>query len=165
MTKKDSFLPKEAADARPFTPVFIVASYSASKFCKSVEDFRYPSVGQRLREVHPEHLAFRLMRKSNSSGAPLSSRKPSANKRGGRDQSRKKPSTASDEKSVDSIFSAFDVHCNGRITRENIRSVATEHGVDLTNAELNDMISFFDSSGTATLSRADFELVLQQTSS
>lgn len=65
-------------------------------------------------------------------------------------------SKISHESTVDSVFSAFDKHGNGRITRENIRSVASDHGVDLTSAELHNMIAFFDNSGTATLSRADF---------
>lgn len=98
------------------------------------------------------------MGKSETSGAMLSKRMSSSSKK---DQARTKESN---ENAIDHVFHAFDEHRNGRISRENIRSVAAEHGVDLSTAELNDMISFFDSSGTATLSRTDFTRLWQEAS-
>jgi Ca2+-binding EF-hand superfamily protein len=61
-----------------------------------------------------------------------------------------------DPETIDAVFSVFDAHENGRITRDDIRKVANQHEVNLTDAELRDMISYFDKSGTATLSRKDF---------
>lgn len=95
----------------------------------------------------------------------LSEMVQTSTKQSRKDQSRRKEWTVASEDDVDNVFDAFDRHRNDRISRENIRSVATEHGIDMTNAELNDMILFFDSSGTATLSRADFKKLWRETSS
>jgi Ca2+-binding EF-hand superfamily protein len=62
----------------------------------------------------------------------------------------------SDSSAIDAIFAAFDVHGNRRIVREDVRRVADQHGVDLTGGELAMMLKFWDGSGTATMSRADF---------
>lgn len=105
------------------------------------------------------------MGKSDSTAPYPSKRISSSSKRSGTDKSQAKESTASAEKAIDNVFQVFDKHRNGRITRENIRSLAAEHGLDLTSAELNDMVSFFDNSGTSTLSRADFKKLWLETSS
>jgi Ca2+-binding EF-hand superfamily protein len=54
------------------------------------------------------------------------------------------------------VFAAIDKHENGRLTREDVRQIAEQHGLDISRSELNDMIRFWDSSGTATLSYDDF---------
>lgn len=58
--------------------------------------------------------------------------------------------------SLDEVFSALDVHKNGRLGREDIRRAALELGVDLGDTELANMISFWDGSGTNTVSKHDF---------
>jgi Ca2+-binding EF-hand superfamily protein len=54
------------------------------------------------------------------------------------------------------VFAALDKHENGRLTREDVRHAAEQYGLDITRQELNDMIRFWDNSGTATLSYNDF---------
>lgn len=105
------------------------------------------------------------METCDTSGSKRSKKVRSATKHSSKDQSQLKVKTPSAENAIDNVFHAFDEHRNGRITTKNIRSVAAEHGIDMTSAELNDMISFFDNSGTATLSRSDFEKLWQETSS
>jgi Ca2+-binding EF-hand superfamily protein len=60
------------------------------------------------------------------------------------------------------VFAEFDKHENGRLTREDLRKVAEQCGLNLNRSELNDMIRFWDSSGTATVSYDDFCQICQE---
>jgi hypothetical protein len=125
--------------------------------------------------------------------APVKERKPTGKKRCQKTRATPEARAASAER----LFGAFDKHSNRRITSNDIYAVADEHGVDLTRAELTEMVRHWvcfvwllckttpvsthpdlpmdmvfrssllvnfsirmqDSSGTATLSFADFERV------
>lgn len=54
------------------------------------------------------------------------------------------------------VFKAFDLNENERISRSDLLRVADNHGVILTTDEAWDMIRFWDTSGTATISRSSF---------
>jgi hypothetical protein len=58
---------------------------------------------------------------------------------------------------AEKLFAAFDVYSNRRLTRNNIQVTAEKHGVYLTGDEISEMLRHWDSSGTASLSFADFE--------
>lgn len=67
-----------------------------------------------------------------------------------------RPTAADDEKARDDIFAIFDKHQNERVSQADVAREAEAHGIDITREELAVMVRGWDTSGTATLSRADF---------
>lgn len=58
-------------------------------------------------------------------------------------------------KVLDEVFSVLDIHKNGRITLSDLVRVADEHGFPYSLEEARDMLRFWDSTGTCTVSRDD----------
>ena len=54
------------------------------------------------------------------------------------------------------IFSELDTNKNGRISMSDILRAAEDYGLDYENDDARDMVRFWDSSGTATISRETF---------
>ncbi len=63
---------------------------------------------------------------------------------------------------LERTFAEFDVHKNGRLQKDDIVRLANDYGVDLLADEANDMIRFWDTSGTNTLSADDFRAICQE---
>jgi hypothetical protein len=63
---------------------------------------------------------------------------------------------------AEKLFAAFDLYSNRRLTRNNILVTAEEHGVYLNGDEISEMVRHWDSSGTASLSFADFERICSE---
>lgn len=59
-------------------------------------------------------------------------------------------------RSLDKYFSEFDLHKNGRFTIADIRRVADDYGMDVTPGEAANMMRFWDTLGTNTISRDAF---------
>lgn len=64
--------------------------------------------------------------------------------------------TSEQSSALDRIFSRFDPHENGRLGLSDLLRVADDHGVILSNDEARDMLRFWDTSGTNTISRESF---------
>lgn len=74
----------------------------------------------------------------------------------GRKPSKREADTGGD------LFAVFDRYGNHRITREDLRRISDDLGFDYSREELSDMIRFWDSTGTLTLSEDDFRRVVQE---
>lgn len=58
---------------------------------------------------------------------------------------------------IEQVFDILDVHKNSRLGREDIRRAAVEYGVPLDDADIANMVVFWDGSGTHTVSKNDFD--------
>ena len=66
------------------------------------------------------------------------------------------------EEMLASIFKTFDKHSNDRFTLSDLIRVAEDHGQIYTNEEAENMLRFWDKSGTRTISRETFtELAIE----
>lgn len=66
------------------------------------------------------------------------------------------------EATLSRIFETFDKHSNGRFTLSDLLRVAEDHGQIYTDEEAEDMLRFWDKSGTRTISRETFtELAIE----
>lgn len=99
---------------------------------------------------------------ANQTIPPTTKRVSMKRKKSREGQNETQTATRTDDERTKCLFAAFDQHGNRRITREDIRRISDDLGFEYSREELSDMIKFWDSSGTLTLSIIDFELLCDE---